>query len=367
MTYFCNNVNPNIFIMKKTIFLTVLIVSVFYLSAIDVNFIKLGDFEFDPPQNLMVTMSGDCSCELTWDSPQSATPSYYLIYQNGEQIDSVTGTSCTVEMYFASYNEFFVIAGYIDPDGLSVPSNTAYTGIPGGYIVPYWEDFEYGCINWFSTPVTGNDNFYHCDTVSYEGNYSIAWYSEIEGSVTKCGPNYITPAVCPDIFVRFYYKTPEKNGNYDKLYLYLNNVEIAGPLPVANEWTNFYTILENVWEDFNLDFKAVGDNGGGIFIDNYRVDFEVGIDESENTDNIRIFPNPVISSLNVEIPGVINNIYNIEILSIEGQPVKHFNKIFYTTDRQTVSFDTEDLKSGIYFLKVISGNKVVVRKFIVEK
>jgi hypothetical protein len=352
--------------MKKTILLTVLIVSVFYLSAIDVNFIKQGDFEFDPPQNLMVTMSGDCSCELTWDSPQSATPSYYLIYQNGEQIDSVTGTSCTIEMYFASYNEFFVIAGYIDPNGLSVPSNTVYAVIPGGYIVPYWEDFEYGCINWFSTPVTGYDNFYHCDTVSYEGNYSLAWYSETPGAETKCGPQYITPVICPDIFVRFYYKTPEKSGNYDKLYLYLNNVEIAGPLPVANEWTNFYTILENVWEDFNLDFKAVGDNGGGIFIDSYKVDIEVGIDDNGVTDNMVIFPNPVTNTLNLNLTVETGKSFIFEILTTEGLVVKHFDRTFLDSNKQTITFDTGDLKSGIYFLNIISDRGVSVRKFVVN-
>ena len=327
---------------------------------------KQGDLVFDPPQNFTAAIMGDCTLELSWDPPQSGTPSYYLIYQNGEQIDSITGTSYTLELYFSSYNEFYVVAGYIDPNGLSIPSNTVYVGIPGGYEVPYWEDFEYNCINWFSTPIVGNDDFYHCDTVSYEGDYSLAWYSETQGAETKCGPQYITPVICPDIFVRFYYKTPEKNGSYDKLYLYLNDVEIAGPLPMANEWTNFYTILEDVWEDFNLDFKAVGDNGGGIFIDNYKVDIEIGIDNNSVTDNMVIYPNPVANSLNLQLKGKANQSYLFEILTTEGRVVKHFDKIFLNSNKQTISFDTGDLKSGIYFLKIISGEGVAVRKFVVK-
>jgi len=326
-----------------------------------------GDFEFDPPQNFMVSMTGDCTMELNWDPPQSGTPSYYLIYQNGEQIDSITGTSYTLELYFSSYNEFYVIAGYIDPNGLSMPSNTVYVGIPGGYEVPYWEDFEYDCINWYSTPIVGNDDFYHCDTVSYEGDYSLAWYSETQGAETKCGPQYITPVICPDIFVRFYYKTPEKNGSYDKLYLYLNDVEIAGPLPMADEWTNFYTILDDVWEDFNLDFKAVGDNGGGIFIDSYKVDTEVGITESEAMDNIVIFPNPVSNLLNIKLSGVNSNVYDIKILTSEGQIVKHINKILSNSDNQTLLIDTYDLKSGIYILKLTSAKAVINRKFLINR
>ncbi len=373
--------------MKKYTLLITFLTLFFHSFSIDVNYVKQfdgisykvafcgdcgysiykdGEFDFPPPENFMVSMMGNCAFELSWDMPSTASPAYYLIFQNGEQIDSITGTSYILDVYFSSYNEFYVVAGYIDPNGTSPPSNTVLMAIPGGYTVPYFEDFEYGCINWYSSPVVGNDNFYHCDTVSYEGGYSLAWYSETPGAVTKCGPQYITPVICADIFVSFYYKTPENNGDYDKLYLYQDGTLLAGPLEMVNEWTYFKTYLYDIDEDFNLDFKVVGDNGGGIFIDNYIVDFEVGIDESENMDNIRIFPNHVSSSLNVEITNVINNICDFEILSIEGQSIKHFNKIFNTTGRKTLSFDMRDLKSGVYLLKIISGDNISVRKFMIK-
>jgi len=41
----------------------------------------------------MGSLEGECAFELSWDPPQSGTLSYYLIYQNGEFIDSTTGNS----------------------------------------------------------------------------------------------------------------------------------------------------------------------------------------------------------------------------------------------------------------------------------
>ncbi len=324
---------------------------------------KQGELIFDPPQNL-VANGNDCTIDLSWDPPQSGTPSYYLIYQNGEQIDSITGTFYTLELYFSSYNEFYVVAGYIDPNGVSEPSNAVIIAIPGGCLVPYWENFEYDCINWFSTPITGNDDFYHCDTVSYEGDYSLAWYSETPGAETKCGPQYITPVICPEIFVSFYYKTPVKNGNYDKLYLYLDENLLAGPLEPANDWTYFYSTLDDCYGfDFNLDFKAVADNGGGIFIDKYIVDAETGIDESMATDNIKLFPNPAGNTLNIEINNESAQTCIIEVITTEGNTVKHLTKAITGSGNQTVSIDVSDLKNGIYFLKIIFNDGIAIKKF----
>ncbi len=326
-----------------------------------------GDFGFEPPQNFMVSMMGNCTFELSWDPPQTATPSYYLIYQNGEQIDSITGTSYTLELYFSSYNEFYVVAGYIDPNGLSMPSNMFSVGIPGGYEVPYWEDFEYGCINWYSMPVVGNDDFYHCDSISYEGSNSLAFYSDAPGSQTKCGPQYLLQfAVCPPTVVTFRYKIPGNGNDFDKLYFYLDTMQIAGPFEMTDEWA-YFEIEIDVYEEFNLDFLAIADNGAGIFIDNFSVELGVGVNENDiGNNNLSIYPNPVINTLNVQQNYFANQSYDFEILSIEGQPIKHFNKSFYTTGRQTISFDTGDLKSGIYFLKIISEGGVIVRKFAVN-
>ena len=90
-----------------------------------------------------------------------------------------------------------------------------------------------------------------------------------------------------------------------------------------------------------------------------RVDATIGIVESQaNEGDVRIYPNPAFNSLFIEC-----DIKNSQILisDIAGNV-----KIKQKTSAQSTTIDIRDFAKGIYFVKVISDNGIVVRKFVKE-
>ncbi len=71
---------------------------------------------------------------------------------------------------------------------------------------------------------------------------------------------------------------------------------------------------------------------------------------------VDIYPNPVSDRLNI-IVGSIDA--TVQITDINGQVVKILDK-----EKGTYSIDMTDFKAGIYFVKVVVGNKVSVNKII---
>lgn len=321
---------------------------------------------FPAPENFTVTVI-NFTYEFNWEMPAGANPSYYLIYRNGLLIDSITLIGYSLEIYFVAFNEFYVVAGYLNPDGISDPSNIEIISMPGGYDMYYFEDFEYCSINWYSTPLMGNDNWYHCGATSYEGSYSLGWDSQSSGAITKCGPKYLySDVMCGGPRISFRYKIPGNGANYDKLYIYLDSELFSGPLEMTNSWA-YYEMEFFVEGQFDFYFEAQSDDGAGIYIDNFFFDHTVGVfDKGENAfDETSIFPNPVTNTLNVQINSTSNHSCVFEVLAFNGKMVKYFKRDM-ETGIQTLSLNVKDLKSGIYFLKIISNGDLFIRKFIIE-
>lgn len=77
------------------------------------------------------------------------------------------------------------------------------------------------------------------------------------------------------------------------------------------------------------------------------------------TDEINVFPNPTNSVLNIKIPESVTLIA-LEILSIEG-------KNLYTKTNlreENILIDIASYKPGIYFLKLFTKDKIIVKKII---
>ncbi len=96
----------------------------------------------------------------------------------------------------------------------------------------------------------------------------------------------------------------------------------------------------------DADFAVARYNGG-----------TVGISETETTDIIKIFPNPVSDEVSVVIPEKAS----IEILNIKGQIIKTINN----ADTRT-TIDLKNLSRGIYIVKAKTVNEIVTKKFIKE-
>jgi hypothetical protein len=86
----------------------------------------------------------------------------------------------------------------------------------------------------------------------------------------------------------------------------------------------------------------------------------VGIADIEKEIKINIAPNPVKDLLSIETPPSLNG-GTVSILNINGQEL--LNQRLYDSKAQ---LDLRNLNNGIYLIKIVSEDKVVVRKFVKE-
>lgn len=78
----------------------------------------------------------------------------------------------------------------------------------------------------------------------------------------------------------------------------------------------------------------------------------------DRNDEFRIYPNPAKEILTIKTLG--RDIDDIKIFSINGVLVKHIQ------DVKGTNIDVSQFASAIYFVRIISGDKTVIRKFIKE-
>lgn len=86
----------------------------------------------------------------------------------------------------------------------------------------------------------------------------------------------------------------------------------------------------------------------------------IGIKEYTSRNNISIYPNPTNDILNIELKN--SDKIKIEIANTLGQIV--FEE---TTETKNLKLDIKNLNAGLYFLKIISGDKIIGTKKVVKE
>lgn len=81
------------------------------------------------------------------------------------------------------------------------------------------------------------------------------------------------------------------------------------------------------------------------------------LEKEEN--NIRLFPNPVLNSLTVELQDDHSDYTYLELLSYDAKLIK---RIEINTEK--IELDLKPLNNGIYLLKFSGNEKTVLRKII---
>ena len=91
-------------------------------------------------------------------------------------------------------------------------------------------------------------------------------------------------------------------------------------------------------------------------------DYITGVENKDPLLNqIRIYPNPVLTEVTIEMNKTSTKDYLIEISDIMGRIVKRFN-----INKEISTIDFRDLKDGLYFLKIVGSNGCHVNETLIK-
>jgi hypothetical protein len=136
-------------------------------------------------------------------------------------------------------------------------------------------------------------------------------------------------------------------------YQWLDCNNNYAPIPGANAQTFFPTqngdyafiITEGSCTDTSICFAVTG----------------VGINQGEDNQTVVLYPNPTSSRLYISFATTQNNI-QLEVMDLSGKIILQEQM----SQQQKVSIDTDQLSSGMYYIKVTTEKGPITRKFVVE-
>ena len=141
------------------------------------------------------------------------------------------------------------------------------------------------------------------------------------------------------------------------------------PLPVmmVRQQTISRPWIENITGVNNHGAIYLATHGNGIY-ENRKY---VGIDGPQEpilstTQSLRVFPNPVKEELSFTLQVTQNEKVKVDIYNLNGSLVKSMD-MNVLRGQQTLSVSAGDLTNGTYILKVTSGSKTQVAKFVVTR
>lgn len=126
-----------------------------------------------------------------------------------------------------------------------------------------------------------------------------------------------------------------------------------------------YTWFANGTKDFVLVIGIININGNISRYVLYDKSKPVGIEEFGNIEKLDIYPNPVSEYLNINLSkSSFSTNDKIEIIDITGKMINDYSLSSISRFNQRNSIDVSSLNNGLYFLRLITDDKVFVGKFI---
>lgn len=141
----------------------------------------------------------------------------------------------------------------------------------------------------------------------------------------------------------------------------------ALPVMMVRQQTTSRPWIENIAGVNNFGAIYIATHGSGIY-ENRKY---VGIDDpnqlaSTATKSLKVYPNPVRDEVNFTLLLAQNEKIKVDIYNLNGSLVKSMDMNLLRGE-QSVSVKAGDLTNGTYILKVTSGAKTQVAKFVVTR
>ncbi|OQX77696.1 MAG: hypothetical protein B6D61_06780 [Bacteroidetes bacterium 4484_249] len=143
----------------------------------------------------------------------------------------------------------------------------------------------------------------------------------------------------------------DKNGELIWEKSYVGNGMSHIPFSVKTVYENNY-IITGISNTKPFLFK-LGEKPSGINCENEQIDIR-----------LRVSPNPVKSTATIDFVLDQKELADISIYSFNGEKISQIIKKQFSKGNHKLYWETSSLQSGIYFVKMKSGNSVVVKKII---
>ena len=338
------------------------------------------------PTNLTASNVTDSTADLSWNaSTDNVGVTGYEVFEGGISIGTVAGTSAGITGLLPNSSYSFTVRAFDaagNNSGFSNTENVTTTGTGGGPGVIAGYYFETGLQGWIDG---GSD----CARVnsparSYEGDYSIRLRDNSNSSNARSPILDLTGNTQITIEFHTYARSMEVGEDFFVEFYNGSSYQVIGQYVRGTDFNNnsFFTdtiVLDAGTYNFNANnrFRFRNDastNNDQIYFDqviisgdNVRTPAPTVIDNGSairsftefSKDNIKLYPNPANTVLNIEI--LDGNYDEITIFSTTGKIV-HVG----STDVNQQAVDVTRFAAGMYFVRFVSNGKAVTKRFIKE-
>ncbi len=279
----------------------------------------------------------------------------------------LTNTAFAQDDYFIDFDSPFSQNDHIIIDTLTNPGNIWEIGIPDKALFHYAHSPLHAIVTDTLNPYPVNDTssfiIKHTrmgcwGTFNYELNLyfwfmmdsdTLTDYGKVEVSIDN-GLSWINLLSDTSYFIDWYELKPVLTGNSGGWQHFAANLyELTYQIGYSDTLLYRFTFISD----------SIQTNKDGWIIDDFHLnDFWEGVDEYKNSDLIDIFPNPSNGNFTIESDLLNKSKFRIEIYDITGN--LFFNEVLYSKHFKL------DLKDGLYFMKIIDGENVYLKKLIIE-
>lgn len=232
------------------------------------------------------------------------------------------------------------------------------------------EDFEKGDFSQFEWQFSGDAPWTINNTEPYEGVY-CAKSGQIGNSSNSVF--YVTMDVIETDSISFYRKVSSES-TYDFLNFYIDNIlqdKWSGELPWEKE---IFPVSQGQhtfkWEYKKDQYAISGEDCAWIdFITFPNVSINTSVNDIIYNDlSFIVYPNPFSDKININYTLKEQANVKISIYNSMGQSIKILSDVIkQIPGKHSISYNTNNLNPGLYFCKLETNNKILIKKIILLK
>jgi hypothetical protein len=138
-------------------------------------------------------------------------------------------------------------------------------------------------------------------------------------------------------------------------------------IPTAADWKTKVIDMASVPANAMIAFRATSDYGNSLYIDNVRLEVNVGVKTLSSITNAALSPNPANGSTSLELNLSRSTDLQISIVDAIGRKVIDNRSRLYQAGNHHIYLSTESLTPGLYMVCVSAPDGLVQRKLSIIK